>query len=362
MKFEGWVDKEHLINENENEIDILHNKLFRGSQLMQVLTCITLIVSVMFSHGSFCDPIVAKVDGGLSNGKQLQCRVYLFPPASIEKNAQGKIALLFSQGGTGVYTTYYNQPKDGGDYYLTMDKPGILPDLQSKDANNPIVDRTKFDFYTMNNLIDCAQNALSWADNYLNHANKVIILQGHSEGTVVMANLVKRILSDKRNNQFQDEIKALFLSGVVMRSMSDALHHQLDDTHDDKLNYKKLEQAYKAHNYDYIYNNLGVGWYWISSVFANKTPDVSIVLNDISKLDTGRALDIEIFQGINDLDIPAKWTMAFETKNKTRPAEEQLNVQARYYNAGHGLNQTAVSDIEMIKNSVFNKGIADARL
>lgn len=311
----------------------------------------------MLSHSSFCEPIVATVDGGLSNGKQLQCQVYLFPPVAIEKIAQGKISLLFSQGGTGVYTTYFNQPKEGGNYYLSMDKPGILPDLKSKDANKPIVDRTKFDSYTMDNLINCAQNALFWADNHLNHANKEIILQGHSEGTVVMANLVKRILADKRNTQFQDDIKALFLSGVVMRSMSDVLHHQLEDTHDDKLNYKKLEQAYNTHNDDYIYNNLGVGWYWIDSAFANKTPDVSVVLNDISKLDKGRALDIEIFQGMNDVDIPAKWTIEFETTNKTRPTDQQLHMNARYYNAGHSLNQTAVTDIELIKNSVFNKGI-----
>ncbi|MBA2652063.1 MAG: hypothetical protein H0U73_07350 [Tatlockia sp.] len=320
---------------------------------MRFFTLCSLIVSCLFSPHVFSQPITAMVDGGQNKGKKLQCQVYLQHLAPAVKT-EGKKTILFQQGGTGVYTNYFDKLQDGIDYFLTLDKPGISPDLKNKDRTKPIVDRSSFDYYTMDNLIQCAENALNWADNYLNHVDKMIILQGHSEGTIVMSSLVLRGLNNNSNPKLLNEIKALFLSGVVMKNMPEVLRYQLQEIQDENLSYDQMINAYKSRDFDFVYKNFGVGWYWLENVFTNKTRGLDAIFADIAKSDQGRTLPIEIFQGLNDKDIKAKWTLEFETKNKEEPINKKLNLNARYYNADHSLNETAIADI-MLKRDYYFK-------
>jgi hypothetical protein len=295
------------------------------------------------------------VDGGQSNGKKLQCRVYLQQLTPGVKKTEGIKTLVFQQGGTGIYTTYFDKLKEGSDYYLTLDKPGISPNLKNKDRTKPVVDRSLFDYYTIENLTQCAENALNWADNYLNHIDKMIILQGHSEGTVIMSSLVLRGLNNNSNQKLQNEIKALFLSGVVMKNMPEVLRYQLQEMHDEDLSYDQMINAYKSHDFDFIYKNMEVGWYWLENVLSNKTRGLDTILADIAKSAQGRALPIEIFQGLNDRAINAKWMLEFETKNKVEPITQKLNLNARYYNSDHGLNETAIEDIMLKRDYYFKR-------
>ncbi|MBA3536752.1 MAG: hypothetical protein H0T84_09105 [Tatlockia sp.] len=320
---------------------------------MHYFTLCSLIISCLFSPFVFSQPISTMVDGGQSHGKKIQCRVYLQHLTPAVKTDRKK-TLVFLQGGTGIYTTYFDKLKEGSDYYLTLDKPGISPDLKNKDRTKPVVDRGSFDYYTMDNLILCAENALNWADNYLNHIDKKIILQGHSEGSIVMSNLVLRGLNTNSNQKLQQEIKALFLSGVVIKSMPEVLRYQLQEMHDEELSYDQMINAYKSRDFDFIYKNMGVGWYWLENVLSNKTKGLETIFADIAKSAQGRTLPIEIFQGLKDRDINAKWMLEFETKNKDEPSDKKLNLNGRYYNSDHGLNETAIADI-MLKRDYYFK-------
>lgn len=320
---------------------------------MRFFIICSLIVSWLFSPNVFSQPITAMVDGGESNGKQLQCRVYLKQLTPRVKETDEKKTLVFQQSGTGVYTTYFDKLK-GSDYYLTLDKPGISPDLKNKDRTKPIVDRSLFDYYTMENLTQCAENALNWADNYLNQIDKMIILQGHSEGTIIMSTLALRGLNNNSNQKLQNEIKALFLSGVVMKNMPEVLRYQLQEMHDEDLSYDQMINAYQSRDYDFIYKNMEVGWYWLEDVLSNKTRGLDTILDDIAQSAQGRLLPIEIFQGLNDRAINAKWILEFEAKNKLEPINQKLNLNAQYYNSDHGLNETAMEDI-MLKWDYYFK-------
>ncbi|MBA2655660.1 MAG: hypothetical protein H0U70_01585 [Tatlockia sp.] len=314
----------------------------------------SLIISSLFSSHLASQPVSTIVEGGLSYGKKLQCHVYLQQSTTALKNPQGKKTLLFSQAGNGIYTTYFDQFDQSIDYYLTLDKPGISPALASKNPK-PNVDRSLFDYYTVENLTICAENALNWADNYLNHIDKKIILQGHSEGSVVMSSLVLRILNNNSKQKLQNEIKALFLSGVVVKNLSEVLRYQLQEMHDEELSYDQMKNAYKSKNYDFIHNNMEVGWYWLDNVLTNKTRGLNAIFADIAKFDKGRTLPIEIFQGLADKSINAQWTIEFETKNKAEPIDQKLNINARYYNSDHGLNETAVADMMLKRAYYFNE-------
>ncbi|MBA2709614.1 MAG: hypothetical protein H0U57_03355 [Tatlockia sp.] len=320
---------------------------------MRFYTLSCLILSILFSPQLFSKPIVGSVDGGQNFGKQLHCKVYLHQSTPLEKNPEGKKTLLFQQSGTGIYTTYFDEVKGASDYYLTFDKPGISPDFKSKNRSKPKVDRNLFDFYTINNLTLCAENALTWADNYLNHVDKMIILQGHSEGSVVMSSLALRLLKTSPEQKLQSELKALFLSGIAMKNLTKVLHYQLKEMHDETMSYEQMMKAYKTRNFDFIHNNMEVGWYWLDNVLNNKTRGIEIILSDIAKFDKGRALPIEFFQGLEDKLINAKWAIEFETKNKAAPANKQLTINARYYNSDHGLNETAIADMQLKREYYF---------
>lgn len=122
-------------------------------------------------------PLSTSVDGGTSDGKQLKCKAYLSVPAHVKP---GIPKFLFSVSGTGAYTTYFHHSKNENVYFLTIDKPGILPDFNK--TGKAIVDRALFDYYTINTLVTCAQNALYWADDYLKNVQTKTIFQGHRRG------------------------------------------------------------------------------------------------------------------------------------------------------------------------------------
>jgi hypothetical protein len=289
-------------------------------------------------------PISTTVDGGYSYGKHLECKAYLHQPE--KHNIGNKITLHFFQSGTGVYTTYFDAPwTSSTDYYLTIDKPGILPNPNN--PNDPIVDRQLFDYYTTDTLEHCVQNALLWADNYFKNRELTIILGGHSEGSIVTTRVVYDILNDPSEFHLKSQMTALFLSGVVMDNMSDVIAYQLN-----KIDYDKFMLAYKEHDDNYFYEHYQVGWYWVDTSLKSTYP-VKNILNDIATYDTGRSLPIQIFQGLWDQNVPAKSVLTFETNNDKKSENQMLLLYTRYYNAGHDLNTTAITDMQLLLDHYF---------
>lgn len=302
-----------------------------------IMKFVVVLVAMLFSLPAIAEPVSKIVDGGVSSGKQLNCTAYLTVPTQLN----GQVPkLAFKMGGTGTYTTYFDHPKTGSVYYLTLDKPGILPNPD--DRGKPIIDRAAYDFYTMNTLISCAQNALNWAHDYVKSKQSSIILYGHSEGTVVLTNVLYHLYSDKNKQQLQENVKAFFLSGAIVQNMSDVLAFQFKGKE-----FMELNKAYRKRDYDGIYNRYTVGWHWMDDIL---NPDKSkrVTLSALSKFPLGRKLPIEIFQGLRDEAVPTKAVKALEKKNN-------LNLHARYYETGHEMNEVALFDIRIIFDYYLGK-------
>jgi hypothetical protein len=286
-------------------------------------------------------PISTTVDGGYSYGKHLECRAYLHISENIRPNTANNKTLHFFQPGTGAYTTYFDTPwTDNTDYYLTIDKPGIIPNPNN--PHEPIVDRQLFDYYTTDTLVNCASNALFWADDYFKNTNISIVLGGHSEGSIVMTRLVYNTLINSSKTPLHGKISALFLSGIVMDNMSDVLAFQLN-----KISYDKFMVAYKAHDDNYFYKNYQVGWYWVDNSLKSDYP-IKKTLDDIATSSVGRTLPIQMFQGLWDRNVPTKSVLTYEENNNKKTTDNMLTLLTRYYNAGHSLNATAITDMQLL--------------
>jgi len=288
------------------------------------------------------EPLSITVNGGISNGRQLQCKAYLSSPTHV---TQGVPKIIFSVSGTGAYTTYFHHSKNKNIYFLTIDKPGILPDFDK--PGKPIVDRSLFDHYTLNTLVTCAQNALYWADDYLKNVQTTLILQGHSEGTVVLTNVISNLYADNHRKQLQNNVSAFFLSGAVVQPMSDVLAFQFKGKER-----KKLIRAYRTHDADFLYKNYQIGWAWLDGIFKGTTKLVD--LGALAKSAQGRALPIELFQGLLDTNVPTKQVQKLVRQNQDKPANKQLNLRARYYQAGHELDGAALLDMQALHEHYLN--------
>ena len=320
-------------------------RLFKNINLFFIL--ITNIITLSVE----AETLSMTVSGGMSYGVNLQCTAYLHKPDTIQQN--NNLPIYFYEQGSGLYSmSTFN---GGGDeaYSLSLDKPGISPD--PNDSSKVIVHRELFDYYTMDTLTECAKNALIWAIDSLKDPNKVVILHGHSEGSVIMTKLTYEILSNSFPQNSQIQLKALFLSGVVIDSIENIMRtHQLNSS-----DYKTYMENYNNGNYtqaedDFFYNNYQIGWYWVDNALNNSYIPLKQVFENISKLENGRTLPIEIFQGLNDLSVPSKSVLELENINNQKQENEKLNLFARYYNSDHELNSTAFSDLRNTMESIIN--------
>jgi len=286
--------------------------------------------------------ISSPVSGGISYGKSLQCTAYLHIPKYVPK--QNDWPVYFYQHGSGVgpsTATFEGFIGPNGaynnntTYVLTIDKPGISPD--PNDPDKVIVNRDLYDFYTIDTLTECGKNALIWAMGLLdNNPNRAIILQGHSEGAVVMTKLAYNILSDAESIHFQNQLKGLVLSGIPMDDFYRMFHYQL--TPEEYRLYLKYYNngQYTQEGDDYFYNNsLNTNWHWVDNALSKNYVPLTQIFQNISELKLGRDLPIEIFQGLNDKMVSPSSVLKLEDHNNKKLSGQQLSIFARYYNADH---------------------------
>lgn len=344
------------------------------------LKIFTVIASTLLAHSVYAETVVSTlVDGGMTSGVELQCTAYMHMPDKILQNSN-LLPIYFVQygSGVGIETSSLNHDVlESGDiapeYFLTMDKPGIKPDPNfPTDPTKHIIDHNQYDYYSPDNLGTCAQNALYWAFDYLKKENHPILLHGLSEGSIVVANMTQKILSNNNRQDVKNNLKALFLSGIVMDKMIDVLNYQVKTGAMSSDTYKNTMEAYNNRDNKSLfeYSQQGVAWfdYMFTPIASTKNPpNVTDILDSLSTTKEGRALSIEILQGLNDKEVNPQSVLNYEKNNFTKDKGQKLNLKARYYNAGHGLDQpdtlpdilhmqaTGYSDLHSLKTTLLKQ-------
>ncbi len=124
----------------------------------------------------------------MSQDVKMECNVYLATPEPLTQMTANSYPLYFLQFGTGLAAVGDPYAKvsldkwfnlDGKDALLMLNKPGMSFDPSA--PGKTVINHSYFDYYTPNNLITCAKNALIWANKQLNNTQRPIILWGHSE-------------------------------------------------------------------------------------------------------------------------------------------------------------------------------------
>jgi len=152
----------------------------KHSPLLIVVVAVAL--TSVLTETSWAEIKIAHKDIPTATG--LKCKATL----KIKKNSRPK-ALAFYLWGTGIYSPAHPdfmdpalKPtlEDGRLAVLTFDKPGVI---YSVDEKLPIPerfsDKEAFYAHTQADLVDCAENALKWAE--VTTKPKKIFLHGHSD-------------------------------------------------------------------------------------------------------------------------------------------------------------------------------------
>ena len=152
----------------------------------------------------------------------VQCRASLSLP---EDAPQQSTQILLNLGGSGLYSSVDMGPPalfeaemaSGRTAYLAVDKPGVL----GMDGEQVEWDLEAFSSYRPDDLVGCTQGALTWARQQAATREDGLILLGHSEGSLVLLNLV----SGWEKAQ-AEQVDLLVLSGTPLQGMEAVLTHQ----------------------------------------------------------------------------------------------------------------------------------------
>lgn len=154
----------------------------------------------------------------------VQCRASLtYPEAAPPESTQ----ILLGLGGSGLYSLVDMGPPalieeemaTSRVAYLAVDKPGVL----GSSGDTLDWDLEAFSSYTPEDLVGCTESALIWAQSQPMTAQDGLILMGHSEGSLVLLNM---LASWERAQT--DNIDLLVLSGMPLQGMEQVLVHQWD--------------------------------------------------------------------------------------------------------------------------------------
>lgn len=278
------------------------------------------------------------------------CRAYLYLPEGSAK----PLPLAFAIAGTGIYSeSRIDEMSFGLDFILDLkkvavleiDKPGIIPvtDETSPDYKKGYtVDPKIFSQYTIPDLIECAANAITWARTESSiSTNAGFLLLGHSEGAMVIVRLYERLL--QADPALAKQIQALILSGTPLDSMKDIINAQLAKESLDER--EAFWRAYKNRDDAWLIQEEhgATGADWLDDAFASAP--LAKTLNDLADLKP--LTHFEVYQGLEDQNVPADSMIAFEKQNlaKKKANQNYLNFDVHYFSAGHGLNASAGKDI-----------------
>jgi pimeloyl-ACP methyl ester carboxylesterase len=135
------------------------------------------------------------------------------------------VPLVLSMLGSGLYSRVNSPPlptlaehvKQGRAALLVFDKPGVKG---ANEDGSVDFDAEVFATYTPQDLIDCAEGALSWAIEQPQVKARGHIVQGHSEGAMVAA------LWSQQHVEGLDRIASVVLSGTPVKGLAAAMAFQ----------------------------------------------------------------------------------------------------------------------------------------
>lgn len=300
-------------------------KLFAGA-------CLYCLV---FSLASHADVIRTVVSGTEKKNCNIQLR--------IPRESTTPLPIFFLQNGSGLYSMedegrippnvryLYNRSQIA---ILSMDKPGMSFE------EDKVIEGEDYNRYTQDDLITCAENTLKWVSSERSVDSQRIFLIGHSEGAMVFSRLVAKFAVS--NREMLRSIQMLSLSGVPLEGFKDLINRQIGDA---DLN-KSFWTAYEKRDDATLKKMTSLPYSYWENILAQ--PSLRETFEELAESELD--LSIQIFQGLADANTPAKNVMELERWNMTRAVNGStaMPLSIRYYQAGHGLNLTAINDSIMI--------------
>lgn len=268
------------------------------------------------------------------------CNVYL----NVMPDSQN-LPIVIILAGTGIYSTgniLENNPivktvvEQKKAIVISIDKPGIS--FNEGSETNYLIDESIYNQYTQRDLIACVLNSIKWASAAPYSATQSdVYFMAQSEGTQVAVRTYQQALT--QSLEVSQRIKGLFLSGLVMDSWDNIINSQITDPTEKKI----FWDAYNNQDDKTLKTFGDLAYpYWndILSTEANKTS-----LENLAQVAAPAVF--QIYHGLNDENTLPKPVMDFELWNRDRRRQSlpSLKLQARYYQADHGLNSAAMNDM-----------------
>ena len=311
-------------------------------RLQWLLIAITLLSSALVQAG-----VSLRAQTHVKGTDDKTCAAYLHGP-EIEEGATDNakaLPLIFAISGTGIYSArrmveihpvtkaLLDQKKV---MVLSVEKPGIS--YLSAATPGHLIDDAVYNRHTQRDLIQCAIEALKWAQTTdFSLPTTPVYFVVHSEGTQVSLRVLKDLLTSDATTAAR--IKGIFASALVLQGWRDLINQQIGDA----TERAKFWKAYQNRD-DKTLRNYGhlayAYWHDILATEANEENLKALARTDVKTF-------LHVYHGLNDLNTRAKPVMDFESWNSGRRDKllPAWLLSARYYQAGHALNQSAVDDM-----------------
>ena len=229
--------------------------------------------------------------------------------------------------GTGVYSSAFIHPsveaalKVNPAAYLTFDKPGIRAPFQ--DPAKLSVNDDELAQYTQGHMLECARQAMTWAQEQFGHAIQ-FHLRGHSEGSLVALFLYEKLLSDEP--ALAASVSSLVLSGVGLEPFEVLVERQLSDMPADQGS--ALRAAIQSCDWKVLKKRAATSCTYFKDAYAR--PSGRTVFERIAL--RAPPVGIFVFQGNNDTQTPVRYARELEAWNNQLG---HLHLTFRYYEGAH---------------------------
>lgn len=270
-----------------------------------------------------------------TEGRACDARLVVQDPASAARG------VALSLWGTGEYTMHRSWEGDPGAEaalrhgaaWLVIDKPGI-----HAEGDGHRVDDATFEAYTVDDLVACASAALSWAAERA-APGAPLVVHGHSEGALVATRLALRWHAE--DHPRAPDLVALLLSGTPASGMGEIFWGQARASGRVRAYRRALATGDDA----FVRQHAGLGVATLRALL--ETEPLGDTLARLARLRP--ATRVVLFHGLQDDRVPVGTVRALVEANAQRRwhGEPNIELYARYYDAGHGLDDAATRDLAL---------------
>lgn len=259
----------------------------------------------------------------------LTCRVHLWLPDDYDSHS----LTLFAYG-TGAFSVEEGMNpvgeavlKDKLSAVLSFEKPGI----QFQDAKTK-VDRDIYARHRPKDLVECAREALRWADGKV--SARKIVLSGHSAGAETVLDLIEN-LRDRRD-PLAAKIAQVHLYGPPLEAWPDLVKKQMARM--SEVRRRDFTDAFERRDEDFFLapENGAIPLGYFDTVFASPSL-ASRLKQSVSTLP-----ETFIFQGRSDARCEVGAVHCLESE---LPESANPNLHFRYFEQGHAYEPDSVTEM-----------------